>query len=55
MPAEFNQMGTQNGIPYQEGRSCSYDFQKLFRDVDPKLLGFRQQQRARAIRSNGPA
>ncbi|MDB6044654.1 MAG: hypothetical protein JWM63_3205 [Gammaproteobacteria bacterium] len=55
VPAEFNQMGTQNGIPYQEGRSCSYDFQKLFREVDPKLLGFRQQQRARAIRSNGPA
>jgi len=23
VPAEFNQMGAQNGIPYQEGRSCS--------------------------------
>jgi hypothetical protein len=55
VPAEFNQMATQNGIPYQEGRSCSYDFQKLFREVDPKLLGVRQKQRARAIRSNGPA
>jgi hypothetical protein len=39
VPAEFNQMGSQNGIPYQEGRSCSYDFRKLFREVDPRLLG----------------
>jgi hypothetical protein len=36
-------MGTQNGIPYQGGRSCSYDFQKLFREVDPKLLGFKRK------------
>jgi alpha-ketoglutarate-dependent taurine dioxygenase len=42
VPAEFNQMGTQNGIPYQAGRSCSYDFQKLFREVDPRLLGTRR-------------
>lgn len=39
VPAEFNQMGAQNGIPYQEGRSCSYDFQKLFKEVDQRLLG----------------
>lgn len=35
VPAEFNQMGAQNGIPYQPGRSCSYDFQRLFREVAP--------------------
>jgi alpha-ketoglutarate-dependent taurine dioxygenase len=43
VPAEFNQMGAQNGIPYQAGRSCSYDFQKLFREVDPRLLGRRRR------------
>ena len=37
VPAEFNHMGAQNGIPYQAGRSCNYDFQKLFREVDPSL------------------
>jgi alpha-ketoglutarate-dependent taurine dioxygenase len=39
VPAEFNQMGAQNGIPYQQGRTCSYDFQRLFREVDARLLG----------------
>lgn len=39
VPEEFNQMGAQNGIPYQRGRSCSYDFQRLFKEVDPRLLG----------------
>lgn len=39
VPAEFNQMGAQNGIPYQQGRSCSYDFQRLFREADRRLLG----------------
>jgi hypothetical protein len=43
VPAEFNQMGTANGIPYQRGRHCTYDFKKLFREVDPKLLGFKPQ------------
>ncbi len=38
VPQEFNQMGAQNGIPYQ-GRSRGYDFQKLLREVDPRLLG----------------
>jgi Taurine catabolism dioxygenase TauD, TfdA family len=46
VPQEFNQMGEHNGIPYQPGRSCSYDFQKLFREADPKLLGFKARQRA---------
>ena len=41
VPAEFNQMGAQNGIPYQAGRSCSYDFQKLFREVEPDAMGVR--------------
>ena len=44
VPDEFNQMGAQNGIPYQHGRSCSYDFQKLFREVDPRLLGSAARQ-----------
>ena len=26
----------------RHGRSCSYDFQKLFREVDPRLLGTRR-------------
>jgi len=43
VPAEFNQMGAQNGIPYQAGRSCSYDFQKLFREVDRNALGVRSR------------
>jgi len=46
VPKEFNQMSA-NGIPYQAGRSCSYDFQKLFREIDPRLLGFRPTQRPR--------
>jgi alpha-ketoglutarate-dependent taurine dioxygenase len=50
VPAEFNQMGTQNGIPYQAGRSCSYDFQKLFREVDPRLLGARQRRGSNTVR-----
>jgi hypothetical protein len=41
VPTEFNQMVTQNGIPYQAGRHCTYDFQKLFREVAPRLLGAR--------------
>jgi alpha-ketoglutarate-dependent taurine dioxygenase len=48
VPAEFNQMGSQNGIPYQEGRSCSYDFQKLFREVDSRLLGTRHRPQTTA-------
>jgi TfdA family taurine catabolism dioxygenase TauD len=53
VPEEFNQMGAQNGIPYQQGRSCSYDFQRLFREVDASLRGpgrpmpFASAQRAR--------
>jgi alpha-ketoglutarate-dependent taurine dioxygenase len=48
VPAEFNQMGSQNGIPYQQGRSCSFDFQKLFRELDPRLLGARQRHSSSA-------
>jgi hypothetical protein len=44
VPAEFNQMSA-NGIPFQAGRSCTYDFQRLFREVDPKLLGFKPTDR----------
>ena len=47
VPVEFNQMST-NGIPFQAGRSCTYDFQKLFREVDPKLLGFRPTARTKS-------
>jgi hypothetical protein len=46
VPKEFNQMSA-NGIPYQEGRYCSYDFQKLFREVSPRLLGFKFVESAR--------
>jgi hypothetical protein len=41
VPPQFNQMWTANGIPFQEGRRCNFDFQKLFRDVRPELLGMR--------------
>jgi alpha-ketoglutarate-dependent taurine dioxygenase len=50
VPKEFNQMSA-NGIPYQAGRSCTYDFQKLFREVDPRLLGFRPSSRPRTSSS----
>lgn len=38
VPAEFNLFRT-NGVPHQPGRKCTYDFQKLFREVRPELLG----------------
>ncbi|HKE45665.1 MAG TPA: TauD/TfdA family dioxygenase [Steroidobacteraceae bacterium] len=50
VPKEFNQMSA-NGIPYQAGRSCTYDFQKLFREVDPRLLGFRPTTQPRTSSS----
>lgn len=38
VPEEFNLFKT-NGVPYQRGRKCTYDFQKLFKEVRPELLG----------------
>ena len=38
VPNEFNQFRT-NGVPYQAGRKCTYDFKKLFEEVRPELLG----------------
>ena len=52
VPEEFNQMSA-NGIPYQPGRSCTYDFQKLFREVDPRLLGFKPADRMPPGKSSG--
>ena len=52
VPAEFNQMSA-NGIPFQAGRSCTYDFQKLFREVEPRLLGFKPAGRSPGFRVPG--
>jgi hypothetical protein len=38
VPKEFNLFKT-NGVPYQPGRKCTYDFKKLFEEVRPELLG----------------
>ena len=38
VPGEFNQFVTDNGVPPQPGRRCTYDFKKLFAEVPPELL-----------------
>ncbi len=37
VPREFNLFAV-NGVPKQEGRSCTYDFRKLYKD-DPRATG----------------
>jgi hypothetical protein len=32
VPAQFRLFPSANGVPPQPGRSCSYDFEKLFRE-----------------------
>jgi hypothetical protein len=38
VPPEFNQFVTDNGVPAQPGRRCTYDFKKLFEEVPSELL-----------------
>jgi alpha-ketoglutarate-dependent taurine dioxygenase len=38
IPAEFRLFASANGVPPQPGRSCSYDFKKLYRE-DPAASG----------------
>lgn len=38
VPLEFNQFVTDNGVPPQPGRGCTYDFKKLFAETPPELL-----------------
>jgi alpha-ketoglutarate-dependent taurine dioxygenase len=42
VPAEVRLFPSANGVPPQQGRSCSYDFEKLYRE-DPVASGGRQR------------
>jgi Taurine catabolism dioxygenase TauD, TfdA family len=52
VPAEFQLMPGANGIPPQAGRRCTYDFQKLFREARPELLGRARREPPTTARSD---
>ncbi len=48
VPSEFCIFKT-NGVPYQQGRRCTDDFKKLFKQARPGLLGIKPRKSLREL------